>query len=179
MDAVGTVGSEVRELIRRSRLDTMRDVQEMRQLVHDAVVDYDERSLHGGLPALLDLDETIKSVLDAVAGFGPLPQYLDDPTIREVWINEPSKAFVARGGTAELTFTILRRWTPSTGDPKRSAADPTHAPGTPMPTPGSAARPHLRWLRRGSADWVCQTVVALIAEAETDMNTKGPNVMSP
>ena len=55
MDAVRTVESEVRELIRRSQLDPTRDLQEMRQLVRDAVADYDERSLHGGLPALADL----------------------------------------------------------------------------------------------------------------------------
>ena len=107
MDAVRTVEGEVRELIRRSRLDPTRDLPEMRQLVHDAVADYDERSLHGGLPALSNLGEATKSVLDAVAGFGPLQQYLDDPTIEEIWINEPSKVFVARGGTAELTNTIL------------------------------------------------------------------------
>ncbi|MBE3075537.1 MAG: CpaF family protein [Actinobacteria bacterium] len=107
MDAVLTVESEVRELIRRSQLDPTRDLQEMRQLVHDAVADYDERSLHGGLPALSDLGEATKSVLDAVAGFGPLQQYLDDAAIEEIWINEPSKVFVARGGTAELTNTIL------------------------------------------------------------------------
>jgi pilus assembly protein CpaF len=86
MDAVRTVESEVRELVRRSQLDPTRDLQEMRQLVHDAVADYDERSLHGGLPTLSDLGEATKSVLDAVAGFGPLQQYLDDPTIEEIWI---------------------------------------------------------------------------------------------
>ncbi len=107
MDAVGTVESEVRELIRRSGLDPTSDLREMRQLVHDAVADYDERSLHGGLPALADLGEATKSVLDAVAGFGPLQRYLEDSTIEEIWINEPSKVFVARGGTAELTNTIL------------------------------------------------------------------------
>jgi pilus assembly protein CpaF len=107
MDAVRTVESEVRELIRRSQLDPTRDLQQMRQLVQDAVADYDERSLHGGLPALADLGEATKSVLDAVAGFGPLQQYLDDGEIEEIWINEPSKVFVARGGTAELTSTIL------------------------------------------------------------------------
>jgi len=107
MDAVRTVENEVRELIRRSQLDPTRDLEQMRQLVHDAVADYDERSLHGGLPALTDLNEATKSVLDAVAGFGPLQQYLDDVTIEEIWINEPSKVFVARGGTAELTSTIL------------------------------------------------------------------------
>ncbi|MEO8555100.1 MAG: ATPase, T2SS/T4P/T4SS family [Actinomycetota bacterium] len=107
MEAVRTVESEVRELIRRSGLDPTRDLREMRQLVDDAVADYDERSLHGGLPTLSDLGEATKSVLDAVAGFGPLQQYLEDPAIEEIWINEPSKVFVARGGLAELTNTIL------------------------------------------------------------------------
>lgn len=107
MDAVRTVEGEVRELIRRSGLDPTRDLHEMRKLVDDAVADYDERSLHGGLPALPDLGEATKSVLDAVAGFGPLQQYLEDSSIEEIWINEPSKVFVARGGTAELTNTIL------------------------------------------------------------------------
>ena len=73
MDAVRTVEGEVRELIRRSQLDPTRDLQEMRQLVHDAVADYDERSLHGGLPALPDLREATKSVLDAVAGLRTAP----------------------------------------------------------------------------------------------------------
>ena len=94
MDAVRTVESEVRELIRRSQLDPTRDLLEMRQLVHDAVTDYDERSLHGGLPALSDLGELTKSVLDAVAGFGPLQQYLDDAAIEEIWINDPAPTFV-------------------------------------------------------------------------------------
>ena len=86
MDAVGIVAGEVRELIRRRGVDPSRDVLVLRRLVEDAVADYDERSLHGGLPALPDLGEATKSVLDAVAGFGPLQQYLEDPTIEEIWI---------------------------------------------------------------------------------------------
>ena len=74
----------MRELVRRSRLDPTRDLQEMRQLVRDAVADYDERSLHGGLPTLLDLGEATKSVLDAVAGFRPLQQYPRRPAIEEI-----------------------------------------------------------------------------------------------
>jgi pilus assembly protein CpaF len=69
----------------------------MCQLVHAAVADYVERSLHGELPALAEVGEAAKSVLDAVAGFGPLQQYLDDVTIEEIWINEPRKVLVARG----------------------------------------------------------------------------------
>ena len=101
------VESEVRELIRRSGVDPARDVGELDRLVRDAVADYDERSLHGSLPALPSLDDAVKSVKDAVAGFGPLQQYFDDPSVEEIWINEPSKVFVARGGVAELTTTML------------------------------------------------------------------------
>ena len=107
MGAVETVVGEVRELIRRTGVDPLKDESTIRQLVRDAVADYDERSLHGGLPALADLGGAAKSVLDAVAGFGPLQPFLDDPTVEEIWINEPSKVFVARGGAAELTSTLL------------------------------------------------------------------------
>jgi len=107
VDAVGTVETEVRELIRRSGLDPARDTRELDRLVRDAVSDYDERSLHGGLPTLPNVEDAVKSVIDAVAGFGPLQRYFDDPQIEEIWINEPSKVFVARGGVAELTTTIL------------------------------------------------------------------------
>ena len=107
MDAVTTVESEVRELIRRSGLDPARDVRELDRLVREAVADYDERSLHGGLPSLANVEDAVKSVLDAVAGYGPLQQYFDDPEVEEIWINEPTKVFIARGGVAELTTTIL------------------------------------------------------------------------
>jgi pilus assembly protein CpaF len=107
VDAVGTIETEVRELIRRSGLDPARDTRELDRLVRDAVTDYDERSLHGGLPSLPNIEDAVKSVIDAVAGFGPLQRYFDDPQIEEIWINEPSKVFVARGGVAELTTTIL------------------------------------------------------------------------
>ena len=106
-DAVMTVESEVRELIRRSGLDPVRDVRQLDRLVRDAVADYDERSLHGGLPTLPDIEDAVKAVVDAVAGFGPLQQYFDDPEVEEIWINEPTKVFIARGGVAELTTTIL------------------------------------------------------------------------
>ncbi len=107
VDAVRTVEDEVRELIRRRRLDPAQDEAGLRELVRAAVADYDERSLHGGLPALTDLDEATRTVVQAVAGFGPLQQYLDDPSVEEIWINEPTKVFVARHGVPELTTTIL------------------------------------------------------------------------
>jgi pilus assembly protein CpaF len=107
MDAVGIVEDEVRELIRRRGVDPTRDPGGVRRLVEDAVADYDDRSLSGGLPLLPDPPGAVKTVLDAVAGLGPLQGYLDDPTVEEVWINEPGKVFIARFGAPELTTTIL------------------------------------------------------------------------
>ncbi|MEI2766740.1 MAG: ATPase, T2SS/T4P/T4SS family [Dermatophilaceae bacterium] len=107
VDAVRQVQDEVRELIRRSGLDPTRHPREIDRLVRDAVTDYDERSLVGGLPALSDVEGAVKDILDTVVGYGPLQKYFDDPAIEEIWINEPSKVFVARGGVTELTPTIL------------------------------------------------------------------------
>ena len=106
-DAVAHVESEVRELIRRSGLDPARQATGIENLVREAVADYDARSLVSGLPALPNRDAAIKSILDAVAGFGPLQRYLDDPRIEEIWLNAPDRVFVARNGVPELTTTIL------------------------------------------------------------------------
>jgi pilus assembly protein CpaF len=107
MEAVAIVEDEVRELIRRRGVDPHRDAAGIRRLVEAAVADYDDRSLAGTLPPLADRVGAVKSVLDAVAGLGPLQEYLDDPAVEEIWINEPGKVFVARDGQPELTTTIL------------------------------------------------------------------------
>ena len=107
MDAVAIVADEVRELIRRRGIDPARDPGGVRRLVEDVVADYDERSVSGVLPPLADTAGTVKRVLDDVAGLGPLQQYLDDPLVEEIWVNEPGKVFVARQGVSELTTTIL------------------------------------------------------------------------
>ena len=54
-----------------------------------------------------DADEMVDELVARVAGFGPLQRYLDDPTVEEIWINEPQRVFVARDGSHELTTTIL------------------------------------------------------------------------
>ena len=107
MEATAIVAEEVRELIRRRGVDPVRDPDGVRRLVEDAVTDYDERSLSGALPPLADIGGAVRLVLDEVAGFGPLQVFLDDPEVEELWVNEPGKVFIARGGAHELTTTIL------------------------------------------------------------------------
>ena len=105
--ALEIVESEVRELVRRRSLDPARDLADVRGVVLEVLADYAERCADGLLPALGDAAAVERAVLDAVAGLGPLQRYLDDPEVEEVWINEPGKVFVARGGRSELTTTIL------------------------------------------------------------------------
>lgn len=98
---------EVRDRIREGRLDPVVDAGRVRQVVFDAVSSYEERTFTSGRAPLKDVDGITRRLLDAVAGFGPLQPYLDDPEIEEIWINEPSKVFVARHGRTELTPTLL------------------------------------------------------------------------
>jgi pilus assembly protein CpaF len=107
VSAVDAVEAEVRELVRRRGLDPLEDRLAMRRLVDEVVSDYDERALTSSLPPLADTRSAARAVYDAVAGFGPLQRHLDDPTVEEIWINEPGRVFVARHGRSELTTTIL------------------------------------------------------------------------
>ncbi len=107
LDALDLVEEDVRELVRRRALDPVRDPAAVRRLINEVLSDYEERSLTGALPAVGERAAVARHVYDAVAGFGPLQRYLDDPEIEEVWINEPGRVFVARRGCSELTTTIL------------------------------------------------------------------------
>jgi pilus assembly protein CpaF len=107
LNAVAVVEGDVRELVRRRGIDPQAEPAAVRALVEAVVADYGNRSLTGGLPVLADAPTTVRQVMDAIAGFGPLQRYLDDPTVEEVWVNEPGRVFVARAGRSELTTTIL------------------------------------------------------------------------
>ena len=106
-DAIDVVEMEVRELVRRRGLDPASDPTAVRHLVGEVLTEYDERALSGGLPPLIDVGKAAQEVFDAVAGYGPLQAYLDDPAVEEIWINEPGRVFVAREGRSELTTTLL------------------------------------------------------------------------
>ncbi|QAY62068.1 CpaF family protein [Xylanimonas allomyrinae] len=98
---------EVRELVRRRGIDPVREREALDRLVTDAVGDYADRTARGLVPALPDAARTARALVDSLAGLGPLQQYLDDPTVEEIWLNSPAQVFVARGGVPELTTTIL------------------------------------------------------------------------
>jgi pilus assembly protein CpaF len=108
MSAIELIDAEVRNVVRRQGLDPVTDRAGVQKIINDVLAEYDERSLTRSLPPLNDYATTAKQVLDAVAGFGPLQRYFDDPEVEEIWVNEPSRVFIAKRGRSELTTTILR-----------------------------------------------------------------------
>ena len=106
--AHAVIEAEVRELVRRRGIDPTVEPAVVARLVEEVVAEYRDRAITtSSLPPLGDVAATSRAVLDAVAGFGPLQPLLDDPTIEEVWINEPGRVFVARHGRSELTTVLL------------------------------------------------------------------------
>ncbi|WP_281858967.1 CpaF family protein [Salana multivorans] len=99
--------SRVRDAVRRRGVDPVREAEEFRALVEGVVADYVHEASLGAVPQLADVAEAAREVSDALAGLGPLQPLLDDPTIEEIWINEPARVFVARHGVPELTTIVL------------------------------------------------------------------------
>ncbi len=102
------VETEVRELVRRRGLDPARDgADAVGFLIDEVIDDYERRVEAGGPPRVEDRAVLRKSVLDRVAGLGPLQPLLDDPEVEEVWINGPGNVFCARQGRHVLTNIVL------------------------------------------------------------------------
>ncbi len=99
--------SLVREGVRGAGVDPQRDAFVVRRIAEDVVRAHDERSLTGAVSPIDDPNALVGELLARVSGFGPLQPFLDDPTIEEIWINEPTRVFVARNGRHELTNLML------------------------------------------------------------------------
>jgi pilus assembly protein CpaF len=105
--ATAHIYDEARELVRRRGIDPLSDTRGTRTLIDEVIGQYEDRVATSALPPLLDRDEAARFVFDQLAGFGQLQQFLDDPTIEEIWVNEPGRVFVARHGRSELTTVVL------------------------------------------------------------------------
>ncbi len=108
--AVALITEQVRERVRIDGVDLGGD------RVHGSVVDryvweevqrYSERALGGSLPMLVDEKQAARAIVASITGFGALQPFFDDPDIEEIWINGPSKVFIARNGVPELTGVLL------------------------------------------------------------------------
>jgi pilus assembly protein CpaF len=79
----------------------------VRRIAEDVVRRHDERSLTGAVVPVADPDGVVGELIARVSGFGPLQPFLDDPEVEEIWINDPSRVFIARRGRHELTNLML------------------------------------------------------------------------
>lgn len=104
--AAEIITQRVRDRVRREGVDLSGDGLAER-FVQDEVRRYSERALGSTLPLLADESSTEREVVASLTGFGVLQPYLDDPDIEEIWINSPTRVFVARNGIPELTNTVM------------------------------------------------------------------------
>lgn len=106
-EAQRIIDAEVRSQVRQRGIDPATQRAEVCSIADAVVAAYEQRALVASLPPLGSGEAAVQEVVDSVAGFGPLQRYLDDPEVEELWINEPSRVFVARSGRTQLTSTIL------------------------------------------------------------------------
>ncbi|QNN53581.1 CpaF family protein [Nocardioides mesophilus] len=106
-ELVEELDEQVRTAVRRDGVDPQRDIVLVRSIARQVVADHDQRSLTGVVLPVTEPEAMVEELVSRVSGFGPLQKYLDDPTVEEIWINDPSRVFVARAGRHELTPTIL------------------------------------------------------------------------
>src|SRR6476660_6754601 len=108
-DVVERLDGQVRERVRREGVDPQREALVVRRIAEDVVRDHDDLSLTGAVAPVADDSAMVGELVARVSGFGPLQRFLDDPEVEEVWINDPSRVFIARNGRHELTNVILTR----------------------------------------------------------------------
>lgn len=98
---------DVQQLVRSRGIDPLTEPKAARILIAEAITSYEERVPLSTLPPLLNREDAAQHIFDSIAGFGPLQQFLNDPEVEEIWINEPGKVFIARNGMSELTTLVL------------------------------------------------------------------------
>jgi pilus assembly protein CpaF len=106
-ETLSSLDALLRAQVQRAGVDPQRESGAVRRFAERVVQEHHERSLTGAVLPVEDQDGLVEELVAGVAGFGPLQQYLDDPEVEELWINEPSRVFVARRGRHELTPVIL------------------------------------------------------------------------
>lgn len=106
-DPVRTIAERVRTRVLRDGVDLAADDTAAARYAHDEVRRYSERALTGAHAGLVDEPGAARDVLASLTGYGPLQPYFDDPEVEEIWINAPTRVFIAKAGVSELTTVVL------------------------------------------------------------------------
>nr|WP_127795272.1 ATPase, T2SS/T4P/T4SS family [Agromyces sp. LHK192] len=106
-DPVRSIAERVRTRVLRDGVDLTRDESLAARYARDEVRRYNELALGGAHDGLHDELGTERDVVAELTGYGPLQPFFDDASVEEIWINGPTRVFVARNGVAELTNVVL------------------------------------------------------------------------
>jgi pilus assembly protein CpaF len=101
-DPVQLIAETVRSRARRGDLSGGPE-----EAVREELRRYAERAFATDVPLIADERRAERSIVADLTGFGALQPLLDDPSVEEIWINGPTRVFVARGGISELTPLLL------------------------------------------------------------------------
>ncbi|MCW2829817.1 MAG: pilus assembly protein CpaF [Aeromicrobium sp.] len=88
--STSALAERVRDLVRERRIDPRTDAASVRRAALDVIAEHDTRSLTGAVRPLEEPELVIGQIVADVSGFGPLQAYLDDDSVEEIWINDPS-----------------------------------------------------------------------------------------
>ena len=91
-ELIETLDAALRSAVRAEGVDPQRDAGVVRRLAGQVVGEHDQRSLTGAVLPVTDHDAVVEELVARVSGFGALQRYLDDPTVEEIWINDPLTA---------------------------------------------------------------------------------------
>ncbi|WP_166983364.1 CpaF family protein [Paramicrobacterium fandaimingii] len=105
--AVDIVAEAVRERVRRDGTDLSHHAELTERYVTEELQRYSEKALGGTGKLIADERTAARQIIASLTGLGPLQHFLDDPDVEEIWINSPTRVFVARGGDPELTDVVL------------------------------------------------------------------------
>lgn len=105
--ALTVVTERVRDRLRTEQTDPARHPELVAQITRAEVRRHNDFALARGIAPVDDEAACVRDVIAAVAGYGPLQVYLDDPTVEELWINAPDRIYVARAGRSERVPLVL------------------------------------------------------------------------
>ena len=106
-DPVRTIAERVRTRVLRDGVDLAGNDSVTSRYAREEVRRYSERALTGAHAGLGDEHDTARDVVASLTGYGPLQPFFDDPEVEEIWINGPTRVFIAKGGVSELTTVML------------------------------------------------------------------------
>ncbi|MGN6445493.1 CpaF family protein [Amnibacterium sp.] len=101
-DPVRVIADSVRSRARHGTLGGAPDAA-----VREELRRYAEHAFAADVPLIADERRAERQIVADLTGFGQLQPLLDDPSIEEIWVNAPTRVFVARGGVSELTTIVL------------------------------------------------------------------------